>query len=172
MQYRRFEDLPVWNDSADFAVRMYEFTAAEQLRRHSGLRDQLERAALSMSNNIAEGFERGSTSELLAFLYISRGSAGEVRSMLKVLLKWSAFSNLKSQISDLITKSEYISRQLYGWIESLKTSDISGQRHLDEKARNSYGNKKDRQEFLDELDRINQSEAHKRRLAKKPDEEA
>ncbi len=46
------------------------------------LQDQLEGAALSVSNNIAEGFERGTTNELLAFIYIARGSAGEVRSML------------------------------------------------------------------------------------------
>jgi four helix bundle protein len=172
MQYRRFEDLPVWNDSADFAVRTYEFTGAEQFRRHPGLRDQLERAALSMSNNIAEGFERASTSELLAFLYISRGSAGEVRSMLKVLLKWNEFSNLKSQISDLIKDSEKISRQLYGWIESLKNSEISGQRHLDDKARNRYASKQDKQDFLEEIDRINQAEARKRQLAKKSDQES
>jgi four helix bundle protein len=171
MQYRRFNDLPVWNDSADFAVRMYEFTAAEHFRRHPGLRDQLERAAQSISNNIAEGFERGSTSELLAFLYISRGSAGEVRSMLKVLLKWSAFNNLKSQISDLIKDSERISRQLYGWIESLKNSGISGQRHLDDKARNRYTNQQNKQDFLEEIDRINQLEARKRQSAKKPDTE-
>jgi four helix bundle protein len=101
------------------------------------LRDQLERAALSVSNNIAEGFERGSTNELLAFLYIARGSAGEVRSMLKVLDGWSDFSNLKSQISDLI-RSEKISRQLYGWIENLKSSESLGPRHLDENARTRY----------------------------------
>ena len=92
--------------------------------------------------------------------------------MLKVLQKWSAFSNLKSQISDLITKSEVISRQLYGWIESLKNSDISGQRHLDDKARNIYDTRKDRQDFLDEIDRINQAEARKRQSAKKSDTES
>ena len=162
MQYRRFEDLPVWNDAADFAVRMYEFTAADQFRRHPGLRDQLERAAQSVSNNVAEGFERGSTNELLAFLYIARGSAGEVRSMLKVLSRWDEFGNLKSQISDLITKSENISRQLYGWIESLKNSEISGQRHLDDNGRARYAGKQDREDFLRELDRINQAEAEKR----------
>jgi four helix bundle protein len=111
MKYRRFEDLPVWQDSADLARRMFEFTIVEELRRHPGLRDQLERAALSVSNNIAEGFERGSTRELLAFLYIARGSAGEVRSMLKVLAGWSTVANLKSQISDLTNQSENISRQ-------------------------------------------------------------
>jgi four helix bundle protein len=172
MQYHRFEDLPVWKDSAELAVKIYEFTAAEPFRRHPGLRDQLERAALSMSNNIAEGFERGSTSELLAFLYISRGSAGEVRSMLKVLLRWNEFSNLKSQISDLIKDAEKISRQLYGWIESLKNSDISGQRHLDDKARNRYTSMQDKQDFLEKLDRINEAEARKRQSAKKSDEES
>jgi four helix bundle protein len=168
MQYTRFEDLPVWRDSAELAVRVYEFTTADQFRRHPGLRDQLERAALSVSNNIAEGFERGSTKELLAFLYISRGSAGEVRSMLKVLLKRNDFNNLKSQISDLIKDSEKISRQLYGWIESLKNTEISGQRHLDDKARNIYTSKQDKQDFLEALDRINQAEAQKRQITRKP----
>lgn len=100
MKYRRFEDLPVWQEAAGLARAMYEFTALEALRRHPGLRDQLERAALSVSNNIAEGFERGTTNELLSFLYISRGSSGEVRSMLRVLEGWVAFGDLKSQISD------------------------------------------------------------------------
>lgn len=168
MQYRRFEDLPVWKDSADLARRMFEFTIVEELRRHPGLRDQLERAALSISNNIAEGFERGSTRELLAFLYIARGSAGEVRSMLKVLAGWSNVANLKSQISDLTNQSENISRQLYGWIESLKNSEISGQRHLDDKARNRFANKQQKQEFMEDLDRINQIEVKKRQVARKP----
>lgn len=101
MKYRRFEDLPVWQEAAELARRMYEFTSLEPFRRHPGLRDQLERAALSVSNNIAEGFERGTTNELLGFLYIARGSSGEVQSMLRVLEGWRAFGDLKSQISDL-----------------------------------------------------------------------
>jgi four helix bundle protein len=62
------------------------------------LQDQLERAALSVSNNIAEGFERGTTNELLAFIYIARGSAGEVRSMLCFIERRPAFANFKFQI--------------------------------------------------------------------------
>jgi len=154
MKYRQFEDLPVWRDSAELARLMFEFTALDPFRRHPGLRDQLERAALSVSNNIAEGFERGTTNELLAFLYISRGSAGEVRSMLRILDRWDAFNNDKSQISDLIVRCERISKQLYGWIESLKNSDIPGQRRLDEKAKNRYTNKKEREQFLEELRRV------------------
>jgi len=154
MQYKRFEDLPVWQDAAELARSMYEFTDLEPFRRHPGLRDQLERAALSVSNNIAEGFERGTTNELLSFLYIARGSAGEVRSMLTVLEGWRKFHDLRSQIANLRGRSERISKQLYGWIESLKNSDISGQRRLDEKARRHYTSRKERDEFLDELQRI------------------
>src|SRR3989304_8334472 len=150
MKYRRFEALRVWQETAGLARRMYEFTSLEPLRRHPGLRDQLERAALSVSNNIAEGFEGGTTNELLGFLYIARGSAGEVRSMLRVLEGWEAFGNLKSQISDLTARCEKISKQLYGWIENIKNSGISGQRHLDEKARTRFTSKKEREEFLEE----------------------
>lgn len=163
MKYRRFEDLPVWQEAAELARKMYEFTSLEPLRRHPGLRDQLERAALSVSNNIAEGFERGSTNELLASLYIARGSAGEVRSMLRVLEGWKAFGDLKSQISDLRGRCEKISKQLYGWIENLKNSDISGQRHLDEKSKASCVGRKDREAFLEELRRITESASEQRK---------
>jgi four helix bundle protein len=156
MQYRRFEDLPVWQEAAELARLIYEFTELELFRRHPGLRDQLERAALSISNNIAEGFERGTTNELLAFLYIARGSAGEVRSMLTILAGWRKFSDLKSQIANLRGRSERRSKQLYGWIESLKNSDITGQRRLDVKAKNRYANKKEREQFMEELRRISE----------------
>jgi four helix bundle protein len=154
MKYKHFEDLPVWQDAAVLARSMYEFTVLEPFRRHPGLRDQMERAALSVSNNIAEGFERGTTNELLAFLYIARGSAGEVRSMMRVLERWEAFGSLKSQISNFVSQCEKISKQLYGWIESLKNSEIPGQRRLDEKAKNRYASRKERDQFLEELSRI------------------
>jgi four helix bundle protein len=131
MQYKRFEELPVWQEAAELARLIYEFTDLEPFRRHLGLRDQLERAALSISNNIAEGFERGTTSELLSFLYIARGSAGEVRSMLTVLAGWRKLGDLKSQVANLRGRSERVSKQLYGWMESLKNSEIPGQRRLD-----------------------------------------
>jgi len=136
-----------------------------------GLCDQLERAALSVSNNIAEGFERGSTSELLAFLYIARGSAREVRSMLQVIMGWKAVADSKSQILDLKGRCENISRQLYGWIDKLKNSEISGQRHLDDKARTRYAGKKEREEFLAELRRINEAAAEERRKSRKENDE-
>jgi four helix bundle protein len=130
LNYQRFEDLPVWQDSAELARSMYKFTEHDIFRRHLGLRDQLERATLSISNNIAEGFERGTNNELLAFLYIARGSAGEVRSMLRILESWQKFTDHKPHIAELRKRTEVISRQLHGWTEQLKRSGLRGQRHL------------------------------------------
>jgi len=101
MKYSRFEELPVWQASQDLAVRTYGLTAKSHFRRQISLRHQIERAAISVSNNIAEGFERGTTQELLSFLYIARGSAGEVRSMLCLLERLPGFEDLKSEISNL-----------------------------------------------------------------------
>jgi len=75
--YERFEDLPVWNAAIELAVAVFALTSQHQFKSQYSLRDQLERAAVSVSNNIAEGFERGTNNELLMFLYTSRGSAGE-----------------------------------------------------------------------------------------------
>src|SRR6266704_24911 len=154
MTYERFEDLPVWQKAADLYEVTEDLLENESFKATRGFRDQLDRAALSVSNNIAEGFERGTTNELLTFLYIARGSAGEVRSMMRVLETWNIFSHCRSQISNFIVQCEKISKQLYGWIESLKNSEIPGQRRLDEKAKNRYSSKKDRDRFLEELNRI------------------
>ena len=111
------------------------------------------RAAVSVSNNIAEGFERGTTQELLTFLYIARGSAGEVRSMLCLLERLPGFANVKSEISDLKSLSEGVSRQLRGWAGSLQNTKIKGQRYLTEKSRRAAAAARSRTEFLQELRR-------------------
>ena len=92
--------MPVWQAAVDLARRTYGLTARREFRGHGNLRDQIERAAVSISNNIAEGFERGTTQELLTFLYIARGSAGEVHSMLCLIEPLPAFEDLKSEISN------------------------------------------------------------------------
>jgi four helix bundle protein len=104
MKYNRFEELPVWQAAIRLGVDVYALTANRLFLRQRSLRDQIERAAVSVSNNIAEGFERGTTQELLGFLYIARGSAGEVRWMLCLLERLPAFANLKSEISNLNSK--------------------------------------------------------------------
>lgn len=154
MKYQRFEQLPVWQAAIDLAAQIYEFTAKAEFKNRYSLRDQIERAAVSVSNNIAEGFERGTNPELLTFLYIARGSAGEVRSMLYLLEKIAAFRNLESGIRDLRDKTESISKQLGAWIQSLLNSGMKGQRYVTEKVRAGDQKKIERDEFLKKLERI------------------
>jgi four helix bundle protein len=97
VKYERFEDLPVWRAAINLAIETYALTGRPLFSGHFSLRDQIQRAAVSISNNIAEGFERGTTPELLTFLYIARGSAGEVRSMLCLLERLPPFAGLKSE---------------------------------------------------------------------------
>ncbi len=154
MKYERFEQLPVWQAAMELGRRVYTLTENPAFKNRYSLRDQIERAAVSVSNNIAEGFERGTTQELLTFLYIARGSAGEVRSMLCLLEGISAFGDLKSQISDLKSQAAQISRQLRAWADSLQNTNIKGQRYLTEKTRQKTQSARDRQEFLKQLEQL------------------
>ena len=154
MRYERFEQLPVWQSSIDLAVQTYAMTSKPAFRGQRSLRDQMERAAVSVSNNIAEGFERGTNQELLTFLYISRGSAGEVRSMLCLLERMPVFRDLESEILNLKSRAESISRQLGAWIRTLRDSELKGQRYVTEKTRRASQARQEREEFLKKLEQI------------------
>ena len=153
MKYERFEQLPVWQAAVDLAVAVYSLTKNERFRHQYSLRDQLERAAVSVGNNIAEGFERGTKLELLTFLYIARGSAGEVRSMLCLLERIADFRELAVDIGKLKAAAESISRQLGAWVRMLRDSELKGERYVDEKLRRAEAARKDRDDFLRELER-------------------
>ena len=158
MKYERFEELPVWQAAIGLAGAVYAMTEKPPFRRRYSLRDQIERAAVSVSNNIAEGFERGTKEELLTFLYIARGSAGEVRSMLCLFqtLKQNIpdFPDLESDLLNLKTRAESISKQLGAWIRALRDSSLKGERYVTEKTRRTDAAARDREEFLKELERI------------------
>jgi four helix bundle protein len=157
--YKRFEELPVWQASLELALATYAMTAQPAFRRQRSLRDQLERAALSVSNNIAEGFERGTNQELLTILYISRGSAGEVRSMLCVLERMPAFRDLESGIQNLKSTTESISKQLGAWIRALRDSEMKGERYVTEKTLRATQARQEREEFLKKLEQIRKGSA-------------
>ena len=130
MKYNRFEELPVWQDAIELAVRIFNLTSQPEFSREFTLKDQIERAGVSISNNIAEGFERGTTKETLSFLYISRGSSGEVRSLTYLLERLTRFKRLIIEIIDIRERATSISRQLRAWCNSLQVSEIKGQRYL------------------------------------------
>lgn len=154
MKYKRFEELPVWKDAIELAVRTFALTSKACFRGHSGTRNQLENAVVSISNNIAEGFERGTTKDTLNFLYISRGSAGETRSMYWLIERLPEFSDFRSEISNLKSRAESISRQLRAWADSLQNTDIRGTRYLTDKSRRLEQQRREREEFLAELEEM------------------
>jgi four helix bundle protein len=75
MKIERFEDLKVWKSSRDLVLSIYSLTKKNIFSKDYGLKDQIQRAAVSIMNNIAEGFERKSNNEFIRFLYFSKGSA-------------------------------------------------------------------------------------------------
>jgi four helix bundle protein len=147
MKFERFEDLPVWKDSVALAVRIFQLTRDKRFGGLGDIADQIQRAGLSVSNNISEGFERGTTQELIMFLYYARGSAGEVRSILSVMERLANFDDLKSQISNLRSNAETVSRQIRGWTATLQNAPIRGQRYLNEKTKSDFEHEKSRKAF-------------------------
>ncbi len=162
MKYKKFEELPVWNAAIRYALKIFDFTEKGDFRGLGDTKSQIERASLSISNNIAEGFERGTSNDLMYFLYISKGSAGESRSMLRLCERSERFSNLRSEISNLITQEINISKQLNGWIESLKNSDIKGIRYLNDKDRARIQQDKEAREFDEEIRTMVENSARER----------
>ena len=168
MKYSDFEELPVWKAAIEFALKLFDFTTGADFRGFGDTKNQLERAAVSISNNIAEGFERGSNTELIQFLYISKGSAGECRSMLRLCESSPRFSNFKFEISNLISRVKNVSRQLNGWLEALKNSNIKGTKFLTQKERDKIAHDKQFEEFDQYMDNFRQE--HERMLTRRAEE--
>ncbi|MFA6173929.1 MAG: four helix bundle protein [Kiritimatiellales bacterium] len=151
MKYENLEDVPVWQDAVDLSVKVFELTEDRAFQGRGDIANQIQRAGLSISNNIAEGFERGTTPELIQFLYYAKGSAGEVRSICYVIERLQTFDHLKSEISKLKSLARGVSRQLGGWLFSLQESDIAGTRYLTEKSKAGYQQKKSSEAFMEEI---------------------
>jgi len=86
MSIKKFEDLRIWQESRELTKFIYKLTSKQFFKKDFGLKDQIQRASVSVMTNIAEGFERDSNNEFIKFLAYSKGSCGEVRSLLYVAL--------------------------------------------------------------------------------------
>ena len=129
-KYEKFEDLPVWQEAARLYNRVLDLLEEPNVPLTAGFRNQLDRAALSVSNNIAEGFERVTTNELNMFLAISRGSAGEVRSMMAVVKDRPKLRPIVRRLQEIRSLAESCARQLTAWTVSIDSSPVQGKRHL------------------------------------------
>ena len=114
MKIDRFEDIIAWQKSKELAKLIYSKFAESK---DFSFRDQIQRASVSIMNNIAEGFERKSNNEFKYFLYISKGSCGEVRSML--VLAYELHKISQTDLEDMSSLSEEISKMLSGFIKTL-----------------------------------------------------
>ncbi|MFC1840394.1 four helix bundle protein [Thermodesulfobacteriota bacterium] len=121
-----FEDLEVWQHARSIAKEIYTISRKEKFSKDYGLRGQIQRAAVSIMSNIAEGFERGSNKEFIQFLFIAKGFAGEVRAQLYIALdlnyiEQDNFIKLNSELNS-------ISKQISGFIKYLNSSEMKGQK--------------------------------------------
>ena len=117
-----FEDLLVWQKAMNLVKQVYIITRDSKLSKDFSLRDQLRRAVLSIPSNIAEGFERASRKEYLNFLNIAKGSAGEVRSLLRMALEIGYLE--KPQYYEVHEMILELSRYLSNQIKSLKKLSV------------------------------------------------
>ena len=116
----KFEDLKVWQKGISLVKQVYLVTKQGEISKDFGLKDQLRRAAVSIPTNIAEGFERYSRKEYVNFLNIAKGSAGEVRSLVRVALEVGYFDS--KTYDELYNQSSELSRMLFSQIKKLKRS--------------------------------------------------
>ena len=114
MKVERFEDIIAWQKAKELTVIIYKkFEGSKDY----SFKDQIQRASVSIMNNIAEGFERQSNKEFRYFLYVAKGSCAEVRSMLYLACELNFIE--EKEVDDLISTSIEISKILTGFIKTL-----------------------------------------------------
>jgi four helix bundle protein len=121
---KTFEELPVWQAARTLVRDSYSVTSVVPVSRDAGLCDQIQRAAVSVASTLAEGHERGSTQELVQFLFYAKGSAGEVRSQLYHAEDLGYVPARRAE--DLRLFAADIGRQLSAWIQSMQTPGFRG----------------------------------------------
>lgn len=123
---KRFEEIISWKAARELNRILRKLIKEKRFERNFGLISQIERSAGSIMDNIAEGFERGGNKEFIQFLYIAKGSCGELRSQMYRAVDDGYINEEEfNQISNYCNK---IGNLIFKLIEYLKTSDLRGQK--------------------------------------------
>ena len=118
MAIEKFEDIKAWQAGRKLTKAVYEISSAGRFGRDYGLRDQIQRASVSIPSNVAEGFSRRSKREFIQFLFIAKGSAAEVQSQLHTARSQSYIT--ENEFNQAYERLETISKQLSKFITYLK----------------------------------------------------
>jgi len=116
----KFEDLKVWQGARELANAVYDATRTGHLAKDYGLKDQIQRAAVSVMNNIAEGFDRSHMAEKIQFYRVAKASAGEVKSMCYLIADQKLAE--KEQVDKIYNLSSSCSALTQGLIRSTDRS--------------------------------------------------
>lgn len=120
-----FEDLRIWQAARELVRSVYRLTNKQKFHKDSAMRDQLRRAAVSSMPNIAEGFERGSKREFVRFLYMAKGSSGEIRSHLYVARDLNYITS--SEFEQVGGQAVALSKGVFRFIQHLESSGQDGE---------------------------------------------
>ncbi len=122
--FQKFEDIEVWKMGRVLVSSVYAQTCGESFARDWGLRDQIQRAVVSICSNIAEGYARRGNREFVNFLWIAKGSAAEVQSQLYHALDLNYIS--QDSFENLYNQANLISVKLYHLIKNLSAPEGKG----------------------------------------------
>jgi four helix bundle protein len=123
----RFEEIEAWKRARELTNRVYDAFNAGQFANDFALRDQIRRSVISITSNIAEGFERGGDQEFIQFLAIAKASCAETRSQLYVALDQNYIN--KATFQRLSGDTEAIGRLIAGFIKYLQKSPMRGNKY-------------------------------------------
>jgi four helix bundle protein len=118
-KYQRFEELPVWQEAARLYQRVLDVVEEPNVPLSPTFRNQLERAALGISNCVAEGFDGLNSSELRSLLANARGAAIEIQNMMALIVERPKAARLKDALVQIRASADSCVRQLAAWKHAL-----------------------------------------------------
>ena len=127
MKVERFEDLVIWQQARRLSKEVYEITRLGDFRYDSRFVQQIRAAVGSIMDNIAEGFERDGNKEFIQFLYVAKGSCGEVRSQLYRAFDAGLIND--ETLTRMLNETLSLNKGILNFIKSLKSSAVTGTKY-------------------------------------------